>query len=230
MPKTKNAFALRYLAQINNPTEPIIGVSEGFFNIFDESNTRGIKTLYVYSIWCKLWQYFGGGELSPFPETFSPTFEEITVVKIPTVKCEKRVNRHIRRLKRLFETVNKKFSTALREELIQLQTKLQRTSRRIRRYTDIAENLNMFLQALNYLQRQNKSTDSKTLAKAVGLKIREVRQREELSQSQFADRVGLKQSILSNYESGNVEMPLSALRNIAIEFNLSTDELLGIKD
>lgn len=69
-----------------------------------------------------------------------------------------------------------------------------------------------------------------TLRCAVGVKIREWRQRRELSQADVARRAGVTQASLSNYENGKRDMPLSTLMGVASALNVSLGDLLELPD
>lgn len=59
-------------------------------------------------------------------------------------------------------------------------------------------------------------------------KIREVREANELfSQKSLAERLGVAQSTIGNWEAGTREPPYDKLLQIADEFKVSTDYLLG---
>jgi len=69
-----------------------------------------------------------------------------------------------------------------------------------------------------------------TLRTDVGVKIREWRQRRELSQADVARRAGITQASLSNYENGKRDMPLSTLVGVASALNVSLGDLLELPD
>ena len=61
--------------------------------------------------------------------------------------------------------------------------------------------------------------------KAVGRRIRELRGF-DITQSEFAQRIGISQSFLSTVERGNVEAGAEVLLAISREFNKSLEWLL----
>lgn len=61
-------------------------------------------------------------------------------------------------------------------------------------------------------------------------KIKEIRKSKGLTQEQMAKKLGITQSGYQQIESGNSDsMRVTTLRKICLEFNLSSDDLLGIK-
>jgi len=70
-------------------------------------------------------------------------------------------------------------------------------------------------------------TDARTERELLGSRIRQWRQRRHLSQSELAERSGVTQSTLSNYENGKREPAVSILIHIAEVLDVSLDELAG---
>lgn len=60
--------------------------------------------------------------------------------------------------------------------------------------------------------------------------IRELRKKKGLTQQQLAEKVGISNVSLSNYERGAQMPDLNTLARIAVELDVSTDILLGISD
>ena len=58
--------------------------------------------------------------------------------------------------------------------------------------------------------------------------IRELRKKKGLTQQQLAEKVGISNVSLSNYERGTQMPDLNTLARIAVELDVSTDILLGI--
>ena len=61
-------------------------------------------------------------------------------------------------------------------------------------------------------------------------RIRYIRNRENLTQTEFGKIIGQNYANISKYESGMLEPNLSVICKIATEFNVSTDFLLGLTD
>ena len=60
------------------------------------------------------------------------------------------------------------------------------------------------------------------------IKIREIREANKLfSQKSLAERLGVAQSTIGNWEAGTREPPYDTLMQIADEFKVSADYLLG---
>jgi len=62
------------------------------------------------------------------------------------------------------------------------------------------------------------------------LRLRELRERQELSQTEMAKKLGVSQQTYSRYESHTTEIPLKLLIALAEFYDTSTDYLLGIKN
>ncbi len=59
------------------------------------------------------------------------------------------------------------------------------------------------------------------------MKIKELRQKINLSQNEMARRLGMPQTTLFNYEAGKNEPSIETLIKLADFFNVSIDELVG---
>ena len=66
--------------------------------------------------------------------------------------------------------------------------------------------------------------------KAIGARLKELRNRRGLSQVELAEIVGMDQSLLSRYERGELRLHGALLVSLAKTLKTTTDELLGIKD
>lgn len=65
--------------------------------------------------------------------------------------------------------------------------------------------------------------------KETGQKIKNLRIENNLSQQEFADKLGIAQNTVAQYESGLANPSLKILVKIAVLYNTSTDYLLGVK-
>lgn len=61
-------------------------------------------------------------------------------------------------------------------------------------------------------------------------RIRDLREDRDLTQSEIAQLLNIHQSTYSDYESGNLNLPVEALVTLANYYNTSTDYLLGLTD
>ena len=61
------------------------------------------------------------------------------------------------------------------------------------------------------------------------LRIKELRERLQMSQKDFSNLLGIKQQTLSGYERGAMKPPLDVAKNIAEKCNVSLDWLCGIQ-
>lgn len=64
----------------------------------------------------------------------------------------------------------------------------------------------------------------------MGKRIKELRNECELSQKILADKVGVAQNTIAQYEKGTAKPSLEVLVKLAVTFNTSTDYVLGIID
>jgi transcriptional regulator with XRE-family HTH domain len=62
--------------------------------------------------------------------------------------------------------------------------------------------------------------DDKKLYRAIGQAIKRLRNKEELNQSQFAERIGLERTSITNIESGNQKVTVAVLFRILEKFNI----------
>lgn len=65
--------------------------------------------------------------------------------------------------------------------------------------------------------------------KAVGSRLRELRKRRGLSQAEVAEKLGVHQSVVSEYERGTVRTPGTIVAAFARILRTSADEILGLK-
>lgn len=61
------------------------------------------------------------------------------------------------------------------------------------------------------------------------IRIRELRNDNDLSQEQIANFLGIKQTVYSRYETGKNEMKIEYLAKLAEYYGVSADYILGIK-
>jgi len=77
-------------------------------------------------------------------------------------------------------------------------------------------------------RRSQKSTASE--AKAIGKRLRELRVARGMTQAQLAEKVGLTQTLVSDYEIGRLRMHAGLVVSLAKAIRVSADELLGLKE
>lgn len=63
-----------------------------------------------------------------------------------------------------------------------------------------------------------------------GRRIKELRKELEISQKLLAEKVGIKQNTVAQYEKGTAKPSLEVLVKLAIAFDTTTDYLLGLTD
>lgn len=64
----------------------------------------------------------------------------------------------------------------------------------------------------------------------LGQRIKELRNELEMSQKVLAEKIGIKQNTVAQYESGTAKPSLEVLAKLAIVFQTTTDYLLGLTD
>ena len=74
-------------------------------------------------------------------------------------------------------------------------------------------------------KRFNSPVDEKT----IGRKLREVRQASGMTQTELAERLNIKQVLVSAYERGAVRMHGALIAGFARELGVSADEILGLQ-
>jgi transcriptional regulator with XRE-family HTH domain len=65
---------------------------------------------------------------------------------------------------------------------------------------------------------------------AIGKRLRELRDTHGLTQADLAKRLGIPQSVVSDYERGIVRVHGQALIGLAKALKTTTDEILGLKE
>ena len=60
------------------------------------------------------------------------------------------------------------------------------------------------------------------------MRIRDLREDNDLTQKQIAEFLHIKQNTYSQYENGQRQLPISALIALAQFYNTSTDYILGL--
>lgn len=62
------------------------------------------------------------------------------------------------------------------------------------------------------------------------MRIRDLREDNDMTQQQVADYLNIKQNTYSQYETENRQIPLDVLKALAALYKTSTDYLLGLTD
>lgn len=63
----------------------------------------------------------------------------------------------------------------------------------------------------------------------VGQRIARIRKQKGITQQQLADKIGITQTLISDYETGRVRLFDEMVIRIALALTVSTDTLLGLK-
>ena len=61
-------------------------------------------------------------------------------------------------------------------------------------------------------------------------RLRDLREDSDLTQTEVADFLGIKQTVYSRYERGFQNIPLEYLIKLAEKYKVSTDYILGLTD
>lgn len=62
------------------------------------------------------------------------------------------------------------------------------------------------------------------------LRIRNLREDNDLSQKKIAELLNCSQTTYSRYETGELNIPVDSLKKLAIYYNTSVDYLIGLTD
>ncbi len=62
------------------------------------------------------------------------------------------------------------------------------------------------------------------------MRLKDIREDNDMKQIDLAEKLHIKQNTLSQYENGLRETPLDLLVQVALIFNTSTDYILGLTD
>lgn len=64
----------------------------------------------------------------------------------------------------------------------------------------------------------------------IGDRIRLLREKQNLSQVQLAEKINVSKQSVSNWENNNIVPSIDILKKLALFFNVSTDYLLELND
>ena len=64
---------------------------------------------------------------------------------------------------------------------------------------------------------------------SIGVRIRQLRIKQNLTQKELADKIGITASTVTKYENGSLEPNISCIKSLSKLFNVTTDYLLGMK-
>lgn len=62
------------------------------------------------------------------------------------------------------------------------------------------------------------------------MRIRDLREDNDLTQKEIAEYLHVRQNTYSQYENGQRQIPIEALIALAVYYNTSTDYILGLTD
>ena len=65
--------------------------------------------------------------------------------------------------------------------------------------------------------------------KAIGQRLREIRQGRNMTQTELAEELGINQSLISEYEQGSVRLHAPLVAGFAKALGVTADEILGLK-
>ena len=79
----------------------------------------------------------------------------------------------------------------------------------------------------NYkIKRKTITEENVTYERYVAIKVKELREREGLSQAEFAHKLKLVRTSVVNIEKGTQSLTLKSLRTICTEFNIKSSQIL----
>ena len=64
----------------------------------------------------------------------------------------------------------------------------------------------------------------------IGERIARIRRKRALTQAELGKRIGISQTLVSDYETGRARLFDEMVTRVALALRVSTDELLGLKD
>jgi transcriptional regulator with XRE-family HTH domain len=70
--------------------------------------------------------------------------------------------------------------------------------------------------------------DDNEFLKALGAKIHDLRKKKNISQTELAEKLGTKHTAIGRIERGEVNTSVLVLRHIAIELEVTLNELISI--
>ena len=62
------------------------------------------------------------------------------------------------------------------------------------------------------------------------MKLKELREENNVSQKEIAEHLNIKQNTYSQYETGKRQLPIDVLIKLAKFYKVSTDYILGLED
>jgi len=65
---------------------------------------------------------------------------------------------------------------------------------------------------------------------SLGFRLKNVREMKNMSQMEVAEKIGVSNAVLSNYERDYRDPDTEVLKQLAITYNISVDYLLGLTD
>lgn len=70
---------------------------------------------------------------------------------------------------------------------------------------------------------------AKTESQSLGMRIAQLRKDRGLTQAELAERLGVSQPVVSDYENDVIRLPADVVVQLAAVFAVSADEILGLK-
>ena len=70
---------------------------------------------------------------------------------------------------------------------------------------------------------------AKTESQSLGMRIAQLRKDRGMTQSELAERLGVSQPVVSDYENDVIRLPADVVVQLAAVFAVSADEILGLK-
>ena len=232
MPKTKDAFAMRRLYDDLYSVEG----REFYPDFEDRLDFKDIKK-FVNSTSSRLesflLEHLDGGKFKIFKRAIVPTHaDELENLQLSQQRIEKsaktirRVDRHIRRLRKYREQIFKNGN----ESAAQLTAKSARVKKLLGKYDWLIQLFLIFNHVL--LSDKNLQRDAfiYLCRKSLGERLRQARIAKKLSIGEVACRLELSRAGYGYYELGQRDIPAPTIYRLAEMFGVSTDWLFGLKN
>ena len=230
MPKTRNAFALRgfdgtrilqrpHFKEINLHVGSDEDVLLGFLNVFEKPVAGVTKSGYLKMLTPNQENYLAGA---------IDNLETINRLQARADCYERFIERHMIRLNKIQKYFGEKFMAT---EERKYKEKFIRAKDLIKCYREVMNRIPLLRRKIMLKIHNLKGLFEKDFRQRFfGTRLRQARKAAGLTQTELAERVGLKTySAITQYERGINDPSLPTLFRISMELKCSVDWLLGLK-
>ena len=81
----------------------------------------------------------------------------------------------------------------------------------------------------NVMKQKSKKISEHLRRETLGERIARLRKERRYSQTELAEKIGVSQKLISDYEINRLRPPYENIIKLALTFGITTDELLGLK-